>query len=210
MKLFDRFDKVYCINLDKRPDRMEKFNNEVSKYDLGDFERVSAIDGEKLDISQFNTRLSRGELGLLMTNLNIIKTAKKNNYESILILEDDCCFTDEIKNIDEYFKYLPSDWDFLYMGGNHNSHMNVNPPIIINDKVCKLHSTYTTHFVGIKNTIFDQIESILEKKNQPLDVLYTTLQKIFNAYCFYPAIATQIVDFSNIQNTITDYTWLIK
>ena len=34
MRLFDRFDKVYCINLDRRTDRMENFNNEVVKYNL--------------------------------------------------------------------------------------------------------------------------------------------------------------------------------
>ena len=37
MKLFDRFNKVYCVNLDKRPDRLENFKNQVEKYDLGEF-----------------------------------------------------------------------------------------------------------------------------------------------------------------------------
>lgn len=210
MKLFERFDKVYLINLDKRTDRLEKFNEQVEKYDLGEYERISAIDGNTLDLNEHNTNLKAGELGLILTNLLIIKEAKNKNYNSILILEDDCCFTDEVINIQNYFDFLPKDWDLLYMGGNHNTHMNVVPPIVLNDKVCKLHSTYTTHFVGMKSTVFAHIEIIINKKNQPLDVLYTTLQKIFNAYSFYPAIAKQIVDFSDIQNTITDYNWLIK
>jgi GR25 family glycosyltransferase involved in LPS biosynthesis len=210
MKLFERFDRVYLINLDRRPDRLENFNNEVLKYDLGTFERISAVDGLYLNLSEYNTNLNKGELGLILTNLQIIKDAKNNNYKSILIIEDDCCFTDEIKNIDSYFNYLPKDWDLLYMGGNHNSHIGVPSPHIINEKVCKLHSTYTTHFIGIKHTVFDQIELIINEKNHPLDVQYTTLQKTFNAYSFYPAIAKQMVDFSDIQNTNTDYNWLIK
>lgn len=210
MRLFERFDKVYLINLDRRPDRLEKFNNEVLKYDLGTFERISAVDGYNLNISEYNTNLNNGELGLILTNLQIIKDAKDKNYKTILIIEDDCYFTDEIMNIQNYFNYLPEDWDLLYMGGNHNLHMNAPPPIYINEKVCRLHSTFTTHFVGIKSSIFESILSEFSMKNQPLDVLYTDLQKKFNVYSFYPAIAKQIIDFSDIQNKITDYNWLIE
>jgi hypothetical protein len=34
MRLFDRFDKVYCVNLDRRPDRLENFENQVKKLSL--------------------------------------------------------------------------------------------------------------------------------------------------------------------------------
>lgn len=210
MKLFERFDKVYCINLDRRPDRYENFKNEVKKYDLGEFEKVSAVDGKNLDMSLFNTTLKTGELGLTLTNLEIIKDAEKNNFGTILILEDDCTFEPEIKNIEGYFNLLPSDWDMLYMGGNHNTHMGVQPPKKINEKVCKLHTTYSTHFVGLKKSVFEHIKVLLSKNKNPLDVCYVTLQKIFNVYSFYPAIAKQIVDFSDIQNYNTDYNWLIK
>ena len=210
MRLFDRFDKVYCINLDKRPDRLENFKNQVEKYDLGEFTRVSAVDGSNINLNEYGNDLKPGELGLVLTNLKIIKEAKENNYESILILEDDCSFTDEILNIENYFSKLPLDWDMLYMGGNHNTHMGVQGPIVVNEKVVKLHSTYSTHFIGIKKTLFDHIEIILSKYKEPLDVSYVKLQKIFNIYSFYPAIVKQIVDFSDIQNSITDYNWLIK
>jgi hypothetical protein len=61
----------------------------------------------------------------------------------------------------------------------------------------------------MKSTVFDHIEVILNKKNKPIDVNYVTLQKIFNVYSFYPAIAKQIVDFSDIQSKVTDYSNLI-
>jgi GR25 family glycosyltransferase involved in LPS biosynthesis len=210
MKLFDRFDKVFLVNLDKRVDRLENFQNQVDRYDLGEYKRVSAVDGTTINVSKYTNKLRPGELGLLLTNLSIIKEAKQNKYETILIVEDDCNFSEEIKKIDEYFSVLPSDWDMLYMGGNHNTHMRVPPPIKINEKVCKLHSTYSTHFVGIKNTLYEHIESIVSKYQEPLDLTYVKLQKIFNVYSFYPAIANQIVDYSDIQNNITDYRWLIK
>jgi GR25 family glycosyltransferase involved in LPS biosynthesis len=207
MKLFERFDKVYCVNLDKRSDRLLNFNQLVETYDLGNYVRVSAVDGSTINNS---TKLSNGELGLIMSNLNIINEAISERLDKILIIEDDCFFTSEINNVDTYFNLLPNDWDMLYMGGNHNTHIGVNPPIKINDKVVKLHTTYSTHFVGIKSTVFEHIKIILESKKYPIDVAYTQLQKIFNVYSFTPAIAKQIKDYSDIQNKITDYDWLIK
>ena len=142
--------------------------------------------------------------------LDIIRNAKKNNYNNILIIEDDCVFNDGIINVDSFFELLPNDWDMLYMGGNHNTHMGVAPPQKINDKIVKLHSTYSAHFIGIKSTVFDQIESLLERGQQPLDVEYVKLQKIFNCYSFTPSLTGQLVNFSDIQESTTDYNWLIK
>jgi len=210
MRLFDYFDKVYCINLDRREDRLENFKKEVEKYNLGEFERFSAYDGKTIDMSKYNTRLNPGELGVILSNIDIINDAKENKYDKILIVEDDCIFTDEILNIQEYFNVLPNDWEMLYMGGNHNTHMGVPEPIKINDKVVKLHSTYSAHFIGIKSNMFDVIKVIIEKYKEPLDVSYSRLQKSFNVYSFYPAMAKQKSNFSDIQNKNIDYNWLIK
>ena len=36
------------------------------------------------------------------------------------------------------------------------------------------------------------------------------VKKNLNVYSFYPMIATQRVSFSDIENKMTDYKWLIK
>ena len=82
MRLFDRFDKVYCVNLDRRPDRLENFKKEVEKYNLGEFERFSAYDSNKLDVSKYPPLLKLGVVGLILSNLDIIKDAKNNNYKT--------------------------------------------------------------------------------------------------------------------------------
>jgi GR25 family glycosyltransferase involved in LPS biosynthesis len=210
MKLFDRFNKTYCVNLERRPDRLEDFKNQINKFNLGEFETFKAVDGKELNMDDFKTKLNPGELGLILTNIEIIKKCKRDNIETVLIIEDDCLFTDEIINIDSYFNSLPSDWDMVYFGGNHNEHMGWTQPIIINNKVKKLVNTYSTHFVIIKNSVFDHLLEMLPKLKEPLDVTYTTLQKIFNVYCFYPGIAYQKIDYSDIQNIVTDYTSIIK
>lgn len=209
MKLFERFDESYLINLSKRHDRLNKFDNEVIKYDLGDYSKFVAIDGNKVK-EKYNTILLPGELGVILSNIEVLKDATKKGHKKILIMEDDCYFSDEVRSIDKFFEKLPSDWDMLYFGGNHNTHIGEKKPKIINDKVLKLHNTYSAHFVVIKSDIFEQLIFLLSMYNKQLDVVYSEIQKTHNVYCFYPAIAKQRKDFSDIQNKEMDYNWLIK
>lgn len=207
MKLFDRFDKVYCINLEHREDRKNHILSECVKYDLGDLSFFNAINGH---IIENPYKVSNGNFGLILTNIEIIKDAKNNNYKNILILEDDCYFTSEVLNIDTYFDALPDDWDMLYLGGNHNTHVGNLPPKKINEKIVQLHSTLTTHFVAINNNMYDVILARLSKFDNPIDVVYTGIQKLYNVYSTYKTIAKQLNGYSDIENRVVDYSQLIK
>jgi glycosyl transferase family 25 len=207
MKLFDRFDKVYCVNLKHREDRKINILNECKKYDLGEFKFFEAFNGNKIP---HNYKISNGNVGLIMSNIEIIKEAKNNNYKNILVIEDDCYFTDEIQNIDSYMNQLPNDWDMFYLGGNHNECAGTPPPIKINEKIVKLHHTFTTHFVVINSSIYDILLEKLSLFDNPIDVIYCDIQKIHNVYCTSETIAKQINGYSNIENRVVDYHWLIK
>ena len=208
MKLFERFDETFLINLKKREDRLHNFIDQVNNYDLGNFKIFEAIDGSS--ISENYPNVSTGNVGLLHSNIQIIEESIKNNYEKILIVEDDCVFNENVKDIDVYFEHLPSDWDMVYFGGNHNIHMNTTKPIMINDKVIKIHSTFTTHCVGINKNIFSIVLEALKTFRAPIDVIYQQLQSSHNVYCFNPLIATQMVGFSDIENRDVDYSTIIN
>ena len=208
MKITDFFDKTFCINLDRRFDRWEECLIEFKKYGIEDVVRWSAIDGN--NINKLGSCEKSSQTALILTNIDIIEDSIKNNLKNVLIMEDDIKFSDEVYNISEYYKYLPEDWDMVYFGGNHNSHMGVNPPLIINEKVCKLHNTFTTHCVGINGKSFNTIINKLKEFNNPLDVIYTELQRSLNVYCFYPLIATQRISYSDIEGRVVNYDWLIK
>jgi len=209
MKITDFFDKTFCINLERRSDRWEECVVEFNKYNLSNINRFIAVDGKQLPqvTSGFVTP---SRLALVLTNIKILEESISNNYNTILILEDDVEFNDQVLNMDEYFKVLPKDWDMLYFGGNHNTHMGINPPSIINEKVCKLHNTYSTHCVAINGKAITKVYDRIKKCDNALDVIYVDLQKSLNVYSFYPMIATQRVSFSDIENKVTDYKWLIK
>ena len=200
------FDKIYCINLDRRIDRWEETTIELKKWGLYDkVIRYSAVDGNT--ITQQNNKINKGELGLVETHIKIITEAKNNNYKNILIIEDDITFTEEIIKIDEYFNQLPKSWDILWFGGNHNIHMGetINK---ISKNVIKCHQTYSTHCIAFNEKIYDLVLNLLNKKEKPVDVYYSDIQKIYDCYSFYPSVALQRPSYSDIQNSIQDNRWL--
>jgi glycosyl transferase family 25 len=203
------FDKTYCVNLNRRPDRWEKVKQEFNRIGVSGIERYEAIDGKDYDWTniKYNPSLLVGELGLIETHINLIKDAIKNNYSSILIFEDDVYFTDEINKIEEYMSQLPDNWDMLYLGGNH---IYGPPPPKVNDKILKLVKTYTTHAIAIKSNLFETIIAMTEGRKKQIDVYYADLQTVYNVYGFTPNMALQTEDFSDIQNRHVNYTNYFK
>lgn len=205
MELQKYFDKIYCINLDRRNDRWESAISEFKKFELLDqVERFSAVDGKKIEN---NTHLLDGELGILETHISILNECKSKNYSSVLIMEDDVYFTNEFNNLESYMSSVPSNWDFLFFGGNH---VYGKSPEKINDKVLKTNHTVALHCVAIKETMFDVILEIITKKKKQVDSYYADLQKGFNSYCFYPNLAKQKIDYSDIQNKTVNYESFFK
>jgi GR25 family glycosyltransferase involved in LPS biosynthesis len=207
MRLDKYFDKIYCINLDRRKDRWEETIKELDKWGLTDeVERYSAIDGKDIKGSY---PISLGNVGLIDTNIKILEEAKEKKYKNILILEDDVEFTNGIKDLKDYYDNIPKDYDMIWFGGNHNLHMGKSLSRV-NEKIIKLHSTYATHAVMINESMFDVIPTLISKKRKPIDVYYCDLQKSFNCYGFYPNIAIQRPSYSDIENKFMDNRWLFK
>ncbi len=204
--LNDFFDKIYCINLDRRPDRWGECKLEFDKLNLV-VERVSAIDGSKLNN---NSQLKNGALALTLTVYNIITEAIEKKYDKILILEDDIEFTENINCFSDEILSLPDDWDLLYFGGNHNLHVGSSEPIQINEHFRKLHNTYSTHAIGISSNGLKLIDEKLKESIKEIDVLYSEIQKINNVYCFNKLLATQRNSFSDIENRTVNYKQLIN
>lgn len=213
--LTDLFDFSCCINLDRRTDRWEECQQEFSKWNLNNIHRISAIDKNNIskdfpDVYKNASYRNFGNIGLLLTNIQILEYAQKQNYSSILIMEDDVYFTPEVNNIEDWLSYVPNDWDLIWVGGNHHRHPYRGQPTQVNEKVLKLQSTLTTHCVGIKSHMYSIILSQLKTLSNPIDVIYFKIQESYNTYGFTPSIAKQRAGFSDIENVVRDYNDLIK
>lgn len=110
MSAFDFFDRIYCINLDKRPNRWDLMQTEFRKIGILDkVERFSAIENVN------------PEKGCFESHLQCIFSAKKDKLNNVLIFEDDVAFLkcyDERK-FDNSIKTLKKQekWEFFYLGG---------------------------------------------------------------------------------------------
>ena len=205
MSVFSKyFDKVYCINLDRRPDRWDKVSKIFEVNGIDDVVRFSAVDGNQLNLEgiEHNKTLLKGELGILETHINLIKEAKENKYDTILVMEDDVYFTNKFNEFDQYMNSVPNDWDMVFIGGNH---LYGNPPVSVNEKIIKLNHTVAIHCIAIKHTIFDAVIEVTKRRMKQIDGYYADLQKGYNSYSFTPNMALQYEDFSDIQNRNVNY-----
>jgi len=194
MKLNEFVDKIYCINLDRRPDRWKRCQEIFRQHNL-DVERFSAIDGTTLN--RYN-RLKPGEIGVSRSNLAIIKQAKKNHYKSICIFEDDVELADDFnQKFSEYIQEVPDDWAFIYLGG-----ANKRPAIPVSVHIYKLKRMSCAYAMIIHNKIYDVIIKELTAEERWADVNYNLLQRIYPAYVTIPYLAWVRDGYSDIENRI--------
>jgi GR25 family glycosyltransferase involved in LPS biosynthesis len=197
------FDKAFCINLDRRPERYEEAKSEFEKHGLV-VERISGVDGNP---DNLQTKILPGHVGCVLSHVKILKKAKEENLNNVLVFEDDVVFCDDLQEkFNIFVKQLPEDWDMIYFGGNHN-----NIPLeMVSENIGHAKKTYTTHAYAIKDTIYDFAIKVLSKVQYEVDVNYSLLQQSFNCYVFRPHLAWQRDGYSDILNKNVDYSFLKK
>lgn len=78
----ENIDKIYYINLDKRIDRKQHIENEF---------KIMNIPQDK--IIRFRAiEHTKGEIGCGLSHINVLEDAIRNNFENIIIFEDDFQF----------------------------------------------------------------------------------------------------------------------
>ena len=77
----ENIEKIFYINLERRTDRREEVEGELSKINL--LEKVERFNA----ISHVN-----GSVGCGQSHLAVLKLAKERKYKNVLILEDDFQF----------------------------------------------------------------------------------------------------------------------
>jgi glycosyl transferase family 25 len=199
------FDKIFCINLDRRPDRWDACS-ELFKKENMIVEKFSAVDGTLLE---HNTPLSNGQVGCYLSHYNLLLHCLEKKYNQVLIFEDDVAFDEGLSqfffdNIDK----VPEDWKFLYLGGNHLAQSTK-----LDENVHKMNYTLATHAYAVKLDIIPTILATLEsdKMQHPVDVYYANLHRHIPSYVIKrgdSALIWQGDSYSDVAEAHASYDWL--
>lgn len=189
------------INLEHRKDRNESVLNEFSKINILNPQRFNAIKNEN------------GAIGCSLSHIKCLEIAIKNNYEYVMICEDDIeilypsLFTENIN------KFLNSkiDWDVVLIAGN-----NMIPYNFVTDYCIKIYNCLTTTGYIVKNNYFATLlknykEGVLNLMKDPdnssykIDKYWQILQKKDNWYMLIPPTIVQKEDYSDIEKKVTNF-----
>jgi GR25 family glycosyltransferase involved in LPS biosynthesis len=173
---------------------------------------INAIDGSQLpekmigSISlpggwRYGEKFQPGEVGCIMSHINAIKLAKENEWEYVIIFEDDITIAEDFnKRVKILFKLLPLDWEHIYLSGTpkfNEYFFNKFPQVISSPWTDCLH-TYM-----VKNTAYNKIIDKLEKMETTADDMILDLifrKKTLKSYSYFPYVTHSNSNYSYIWN----------
>lgn len=124
-----------------------------ARLDRGNLMLKEALE-QDYEIRQFNAVIMQPpKTGISKAHKNVIRFAKENNMEWVLVLEDDCHFTDK-GALQHFIDTIPEDFD-IYLGG-----VCIKEPIPEDrtlEKFCCMHcyivhSRFYDTFLGVRET----------------------------------------------------------
>jgi len=143
---WQRLRAVYCVNLDRRPERWSFMQGQFARLRLH-ARRWPAIDGREIDINGladgglvqrdalaryflpdeqklFGVDLTAGGVGCALSHMQVWKDVIEHNDEAddsacFLVLEDDCKFLPEFDEqlLFSRLEHVPKDWQIVFIGG---------------------------------------------------------------------------------------------
>lgn len=95
---------VFCINLDKRPDRWESCQKEFHRHNISNVLRWSAVDAIELNISPIKAAT--------ISHINLLQFCHFININNVIIFEDDIILSDNFSSkLEIYLSELPDNWE---------------------------------------------------------------------------------------------------
>jgi glycosyl transferase family 25 len=193
---------AFYINLLSRPDRKQHVENQLKSIGIH-ADRFNAI------------KMQNGAIGCSMSHLKIIETAKSNNWEHVLIVEDDILFTNPSLFKNQFNKFLSNnkDFDVVLIAGN-----NMPPFTKMDDTCVKVSRCQTTTGYLVQQHYYDTLiknykEGILYLMKEPnnhriyaIDKYWFKLQATDNWLLIIPLSVTQREDYSDIEKRPTNYS----
>ncbi len=196
-----QFDKIYCINLERRTDRKAYMQAEADRMNMN-ITFIDAVDGKDWKPKGI---LNGGQLACIESHKKVWQQAIKDKVQRFLILEDDVLFHRDLQQFD--FEKLPQEWDVLYLGACQFS-WGVSTDSERNVYKCN-HDTLATHAIAYTIEAATKILELANKTEFKLPVdnwIAQVLLKGYEAYTIYPNLIIQKkMDDSDIKAATSNY-----
>ena len=172
-----------CINLDRRPERWERMQVRFAAAGLGAVERFPAVDGRGGGVPT-SWPFSSGAYGCLQSHLAVVREARAQEQESILIMEDDVVFAEGFHDqFQERVRGLPADWDMLFFGCLH-----YEPPEPVAPGLGRLRISFSTSIYAVRRrTVYDAFIFLHKRGRYPVDLTEHNPAKALPELLLHPA-----------------------
>ncbi len=205
-------DQIYIINLDEAVDRRRRIEMQLTKLNVKNYTFFKAI-RPSMDILNNYPNFSkdspenirRNELGCLLSHIGVMKDALHNNYETIIIFEDDVVVLDVdfIEKTKASIISLKNNFDVLLLGANHKR--PAKRKILDGIYECTTSNSafaYCIQRKTMKRFIIDYPYKF------PWDYHWRKFDKSspIKFYCLIPHLVNITDTISTIQETMTNYS----
>ena len=194
---------TFYINLEHRTDRKEHVTKQLTNLGLQGFERFNAI------------KMENGALGCSMSHLKILQTAVQNNWDHVLIVEDDITFLDLDlfkANFETFLQRNGNNWDVILLAGNNMPPYDVVDDVCIKVKRCQTTTGYLVNGHYIKKLMENVKMGLTQLMYKPashamyaIDKFWFLLQAVDKWYLIVPPTVVQREDYSDIEKRQTNY-----
>lgn len=187
----DSIDKIFLINLAKRTDRLLQSIEQLNKFNIK-YERVEAIE------------MKDGAEGLRLTMLGIFEKAIENNWQNILVFEDDMDILEPDFNeiMDQIVQQFPPGFDMILLGGQ----LCKLPEGFYWTHLLKVKGAYATHAVIYSLSCIKEIMRL--GMESPIDNWLVSHLQVRNlTFMAFPMLISQIVSKSDIYSDCESMDW---
>lgn len=215
------FDKIYVINLKRRPDRKETLIKTLNGIDLT---FIEAVDGKELSVNDLISegklnksffdpwgKVTMGIFACALSHKKAWEQALEDGVENALFLEDDVYLTLPVLENGEFTKEYQSiyneiqqyDWDLVHLGKKTEgqSGINVGDYLVI--------PKYNTNYNGAHSYIAtrDMIKTLLNEYTPvkyAADIYLEQFYNTHNTFTLRKNLFKQISDNFNAENADSD------
>lgn len=171
------FDKVYVINLEKHKQKRERVEKYLKSNEI-DFIFHNGVDGTKnrtaqeiFEKNKNDNLISVGQIGYYMSMQGIFEDAKQNNYNKILVFDDDIVISNNFRtDFIKFAKKVPA-WDIVRFGCSQHNQKNIDYVKAYGDTYYKsTEGTFGTFAIGYTKEAYTNILEVIKQEiTKPFD-----------------------------------------